>query len=96
METNKLGRGKSTKIAPNMHCVVVHLYNPPRQGASKGSKDFKTTHTFRGIKTFNAALEIINQFAESRTGGYTSYSMIKKAFYNGSLLVLNGDWIAKN
>lgn len=93
METKTRIRGKGHKISPNMHSVVVHLYNPSRQGCTTGSKDFKTTYRFKEIKTLDEALELINHFAESRTGGYISYSMIKKAYYNGVILVLDGQWI---
>ena len=70
METKKkLNRtihGEGVKTSPNMHRVVVHLYNPPRKGVmtGRGSKDFKTTHTFKDISTRESAVEIINQFTE--------------------------------
>ena len=89
---------KENKVSPNMHRVVVHLYNPPRKGVNtgKGSKDFKTTHTFNDIKTFEGAFEIINHFAEGKADGHINYSMIKRAYYNGAPLVSDGVWIAKD
>ena len=39
--------------------------------------------------TIETQLSAVNQFAEKR-GSYTSYSMIKKAYYNGKLVVSEG------
>ena len=102
METKKkLNRkihGEGQKISPNMHRVTVYLYNPPRKGNAlgKGSKDFKTTHTFKDIDTHEKAMEIINHFAEGMNNGHISYSMIKRAYYNGECLVYDGLWLDKN
>jgi len=99
MEKNKGAfPNKGGKVSPNMHRIVIHLYNPPRKGGNtgKGSKDFKTTHTFNDVKTFEEAFEIINRFAEGKADGHINYSMIKKAFYNGVVLVSDGIWIGKN
>lgn len=86
---------KTDRICPNIHRLVVHLYNPPRKGTStgKGSRDFKTTHTFKEIKTLEEALQIIDQFTEGRMD---NYSMIKKARYGDVCLVSDGIWVAKN
>jgi len=90
---NRTVHGEGQTISPNMHRVTVYLYNPPRKGAisGRGSKDFKTTHTFKEIKTLEQTMELINQFAESRVGGNLSYSLIKKAYFNGSLIVSEGN-----
>lgn len=87
---NRIIHGEGTKISPNMHRVTVYLYNPVRKGTTtgRGSKDFKTTHTFKNINSREKALEILEQFTESRIGGYVSYALIKKAYYNGERLVL--------
>lgn len=99
METRKkLNRaihGEGNKLSPNMHRVTVYLYNPARKGSSmgKGSKDFKTTHAFKGIETLDKAVEVINLFAEGRSDGRMNYSMIKKAYYNGKYIIHNGEWV---
>jgi len=95
MET-KIKSGKGRRVAPNIHRVTVQMYNPPRKGVTtgKGSKDFKTTHTFNNIKTSEEALDVINRFAESRIGGNLSYSLIKKVYYNSEILVLDGQWVS--
>lgn len=98
METKtKLNRnvhGEGHKISPNMHRLVVHLYNPPRRDSvtGRGSKDFKTTHTFKEVKTVALAIEALNQFIENRSDGYISYSKIKKAYYNGECMVSEGSF----
>jgi hypothetical protein len=99
METIKRKtHGEGQKISPNMHRVTVYLYNPVRKDSStgKGSKDFKTTHTFNEVKTFEEAFGIINQFAEGGRDGHMNYSRIKKAYYNGKPIISDGIYIAKN
>jgi hypothetical protein len=89
-ELNRAIHGEGKKVSPNMHRVTVYLYNPPRKGAAKGSKTFKTTHTFNNVDTPEKAMDIIGQFTESRIG-YVSYSLIKKAEYNGKCIVMDGE-----
>jgi len=89
-EKKKLNRkvhGEGQKSSPKVHRLSIYLYNPPRKGSitGRGSKDFKTTHTFKEIETMEKALEIINQFAEN--------SAIKKAEYNGKLIISENKWI---
>lgn len=99
METKKkLNRnihGEGTISSPNMNKVTIYLVNPIRKGSTtgRGSKDFKTTHTFKDVKTFEEAFETINQFAQGRIDGELSYYQIKKAYYNGQLLISDGVWI---
>ena len=77
----------------NIHRLVVYLYNPVRKGSTtgRGSKDFRTTNTFNNVETIHEALEIINRF----TDGYENFSLIKKAYYNGEVIISDGKWIVK-
>jgi len=86
---NRAVHGNGQKVNPNMHRVVVYLYNPIRKGSptGKGSNDFKTTHTFKDVNTIDHAISIINEFAENHSDGGIKYSVIKKAYYNGRLLI---------
>ena len=60
-------------------CIVNYL-NPPREnGFGKGSKNFRTTEVFRFESMANALV-----FFES------SLDTIRKAVYNGSIIIENG------
>ena len=98
METIKRKtHGEGQKISPNMHRVTVYLYNPVRKDSStgRGSRDFHTTRTFKEVMTLDEAVIIINQFEECRGDGSSNCGKIKKAYYNGKLLISDGNWLIK-
>lgn len=101
METKtKLNRkihGEGELISPNMHRVVVYLYNPARKDSltGKGSKDFRTTYTFKDVMTIDEALIILKQFEECRGDGSVNCGKIKKAFYNGKLVISDGKFLSE-
>lgn len=80
---NRAVHGEGQKTSPNMHKLTIYLVNPPRKGAlsGHGSKDFKTTHTFKDVLTVEKALEILGQLSDSAT--------VNKAYYNGKQINLN-------
>lgn len=90
---NRVLHGTGKKACPNQNKLTIYLFNPPRQGSDKGSKDFKTTYNFKNICSVNEALEIINNndsFSFDRSDGSKSYMPIKKAFYSNHLLIKDG------
>ena len=98
METTKRNaHGEGQKISPNMHKVTVYLHNPPRKDSvtGQGSKDFKTTHTFKDVMSFEEAFSIINQFSDCRGDGTVNCGRVKKAYYNGKLIISDGKWLAE-
>lgn len=59
---------------------IVHFFNPPREnGFGKGSRDFRTTKIFR-FESMANALEFLEPYIP----------IIRKAVYNGSVIVENG------
>ena len=99
METKKKlnrtvhGEGKSS----NVHKLTIYLINPPRDSTCpRGSNTFKTTYNYKDIMSLDNALNFINEsFASYSSEGTTSYTKIKKAFYNGHLLIDNGKLLNK-
>lgn len=76
----------------NIFRLVVYLNNKDH------SRDFKTTHSYKDVKTIDDAFSIIDTFFSSNSKhieGNTIYSDVNFAYYNGKLFIKDGKTLNK-
>ncbi len=68
----------------NIFSLTIHYINPMRPGSNKGDRNFNTTKKIRNIRNLTDAILLLGDL-----------KIIRKAYYNGRLIAVNGDLLKK-